>query len=89
MSDEVGPLHSADATLVGEDAAAFDIASQSMSSWLLFTAILGVVLAILYVVWIDPETGYGSEYIGAISSLGDSREVRNSVIVLAFCGLVS
>ncbi|XP_024399965.1 15-cis-zeta-carotene isomerase, chloroplastic isoform X1 [Physcomitrium patens] len=60
--------------LVGEDAAAFDVSSQKTSSWLLFTAILGVVLAILYVAWIDPETGYGGAYIDSISALSDSHE---------------
>ena len=78
-SDLVTP-DGADAALVGEDAAAFDVTSQSTSSWLLFTAILGVVLAILYVVWIDPETGYGSAYIDAISSLSSSHEVRHEVV---------
>lgn len=62
--------------LVGEDAGVFDITSQKTSSWLAFTAILGVVLAILYVIWIDPQTGYGGAYIDAISSLTSNHEVR-------------
>jgi hypothetical protein len=62
--------------LVGEDAGVFDVTSQKTSSWLAFTAILGVVLAILYVVWIDPQTGYGGAYIDAISSLTSNHEVR-------------
>lgn len=62
--------------LVGEDAAVFDVNSQKTSSWLLFTAILGVVLALLYVVWIDPETGYGGPFIDAISSLTSNHEVH-------------
>jgi len=32
----------------GEDAAVFDPASQSTRSWVAFTAVLAVVLAILY-----------------------------------------
>ena len=62
--------------LVGEDAGVFDVTSQKTSSWLAFTAILGVVLAILYVTWIDPQTGYGGAYIDAISSLTSNHEVR-------------
>lgn len=83
-SDDAGIPDCADAALVGEDAAAFDINSQSTSSWLLFTAILGVVLAILYVVWIDPETGYGSRYIDAVSSLSNSHEVVMLIILFTF-----
>jgi hypothetical protein len=74
-SDDLVTPDGADVALVGEDAAAFDVTSQSTSSW-----ILGVVLAILYVVWIDPETGYGSAYIDAISSLSSSHEVRLEVV---------
>lgn len=70
--------------LVGEDAAAFDVSSQKTSSWLLFTAILGVVLAILYVAWIDPETGYGGAYIDSISALSDSHEVVMMIILFTF-----
>lgn len=62
--------------LVGEDAGVFDVTTQKTSSWLAFTAILGVVLAILYVIWIDPQTGYGGAYIEAISSLTSNHEVR-------------
>lgn len=83
-SDDLVTPDGADVALVGEDAAAFDVASQSTSSWLLFTAILGVVLAILYVVWIDPETGYGSAYIDAISSLSSSHEVVMLIILFTF-----
>nr|ABR17558.1 unknown [Picea sitchensis] len=61
--------------LVGEDAAAFDIGNQKALSWIYFSVILGVVLAILYVAWIDPSTGYGGAYLDAVSSLFSSHEV--------------
>ncbi|KAG0565821.1 hypothetical protein KC19_7G016300 [Ceratodon purpureus] len=83
-SEDLGAPDCGDPALVGEDSAAFDITSQSTSSWLLFTAILGVALAVLYVVWIDPETGYGSAYIDAISSLSSSHEVVMLIILFTF-----
>lgn len=64
--------------LVGEDAGVFDVTAQKTSSWVSFTAVLAVVLAILYVVWIDPTTGYGGKFIdGLEGALGGSHEVRN------------
>jgi zeta-carotene isomerase len=48
---------------------------QKISSWIYFTAILGVVLFILNVVWINNETGFGKAFVDAVSSLSDSHEV--------------
>ncbi len=63
--------------LVGEDAAVFDPSNQKTSSWLLFTLILGVSLTALYVLWIDPNTGYGGAFIDAVSSVSSSHEVNS------------
>lgn len=63
--------------LVGEDAAVFDPSNQKTSSWLLFTLILGVSLTALYVLWIDPNTGYGRAFIDAVSSVSSSHEVNS------------
>ncbi|KAL5066019.1 hypothetical protein RYX36_027756 [Vicia faba] len=48
--------------LVGEDAATFDLEKQKLSSWLYFTAILGVVLFVLNLIWIDVSTGFGGNF---------------------------
>ncbi len=63
--------------LVGEDAAVFDPSNQKTSSWLLFTLILGVSLTALYVLWIDPNTGYGGAFIDTVSSVSSSHEVNS------------
>jgi len=60
---------------VGEDSSVFELGEQKISSWIYFTAILGVVLYVLYVAWIDNSTGYGKAFIDAVSSLSDSHEV--------------
>lgn len=70
--------------LVGEDAAAFDIGNQKASSWIYFSVILGVVLAILYVAWIDPSTGYGGAYLDAVSSFFSSHEVVMLILLFIF-----
>lgn len=64
-----------DSSLVGEDSAEFYFGQQKMSSWVYFTAILGVVLFVLNVAWIDNSTGYGKAFIEAVSGLSDSHEV--------------
>lgn len=70
--------------LVGEDAALFDPSNQKTSSWLLFTLILGVSLTALYVLWIDPNTGYGGAFIDAVSSVSSSHEVVILIILFIF-----
>lgn len=50
-SNETEPVTQLDQKLlVGEDAGVFNVEKQSATSWALFTGILGVVLAALYVV---------------------------------------
>ncbi len=73
--------------LVGEDAALFDPSNQKTSSWLLFTLILGVSLTALYVLWIDPNTGYGGAFIDAVSSVSSSHEVNSIPSSLLQCGI--
>lgn len=62
-------------SFVGEDSAAFDLGEQKISSWIYFTAILGVVLFVLNVAWIDNSTGFGKAFVDAVSALSDSHEV--------------
>lgn len=47
---EATPQPPAGEGLVGEDAAAFDLSKQSLQSWAIFSALLSVVLAALYLV---------------------------------------
>ena len=61
--------------LLGEDSAAFDLGEQGISSWVYFSAILGVVLFVLNVACIDNSTGFGKAFIEAVSTLSDSHEV--------------
>jgi len=64
-----------DTTFVGEDSAAFNLTEQKITSWIYFASILGVVLFILNVVWIDNSTGFGKAFVDAVSGLSDSHEV--------------
>lgn len=67
--------------LVGEDAGVFDVTAQKTSSWVNFTIVLVVVLTILYVIWIDPTTGFGGKYIDVLEgAVGGSHEVRNFIV---------
>uniref|UniRef100_A0A2P2JFL8 Sodium symporter-related family protein n=1 Tax=Rhizophora mucronata TaxID=61149 RepID=A0A2P2JFL8_RHIMU len=70
--------------LVGEDSAAFELAKQKISSWVSFCLILGVVLLVLDVAWIDNSTGYGKTFIQAVSSVSDSHEVVMLFLILIF-----
>lgn len=61
--------------LIGEDSGAFELGKQKLVSWVYFGVVLGVVLFILDVVWIDNSTGFGKSYIDAVSSISGSPEV--------------
>jgi len=61
--------------VLGEDSAEFELSKQKISSWVYFTGILGVVLYVLNVVWIDNSTGFGKSFIDSVSSISDSPEV--------------
>ncbi|BAT86641.1 hypothetical protein VIGAN_04431300 [Vigna angularis var. angularis] len=75
--------------LVGEDSAVFQLGEQKISSWIYFSAILGVVLYVLNVAWIDNSTGYGKAFIDAVSTLSDSHEVVMLILILIFAGVHS
>lgn len=67
--DEASPL-------VGEDSAEFVLSEQRISSWVYFTLVLGVVLYVLNVAWLDNSTGFGKVFSDAVSSFSGSPEVR-------------
>ncbi|XP_024389087.1 15-cis-zeta-carotene isomerase, chloroplastic [Physcomitrium patens] len=70
--------------LVGEDAAVFNVKSQKATSWIYFFLVLGTVLAILYYIWLDPNTGYGGAFIDALSSLSSNHEIVMLAILAVF-----
>ncbi|XP_030940845.1 15-cis-zeta-carotene isomerase, chloroplastic isoform X2 [Quercus lobata] len=71
--------------VVGEDSAFFDLARQKISSWLLFSLVLGVVLFVLDFAWIDNSgLGLGNAFIHAVSELSDSPEVVMLTLILIF-----
>ncbi|XP_058787109.1 MACPF domain-containing protein At1g14780-like [Vicia villosa] len=71
-------------TLVGEDSAVFDLTKQKITSWIYFTAVLGVVLFVLNVAWIDNSTGFSKSFVDAVSRLSDSHEVVMLILFLIF-----
>lgn len=75
-----------EALVVGEDSAFFDLARQKISSWLLFSLVLGVVLFALDFAWIDNSgLGLGNAFIHAVSELSDSPEVSSLFFFCGFC----
>lgn len=64
--------------LVGEDSAAFDFGEQKIQSWVYFSGILGAVLFVLNVAWLDGSNGLGlgSTFIESVSGLSQSHEAR-------------
>lgn len=75
---------STESSLVGEDAAVFDVGEQKLSSWIYFTIVLGAVLTILNFIWIDPKTGYGNAFVETISSVSSNHEVVMLIILFIF-----
>jgi len=70
--------------LVGEEAARFVLAEQKLSSWVAFSAVLAVVMAILYAVWIQPGFGLADDYVAWLKSFSSDPEVVIVEILLIF-----
>ncbi|MED6207183.1 hypothetical protein PIB30_033486 [Stylosanthes scabra] len=70
--------------VVGEDSAAFELGQQKLSSWLYFSVILGTVLFVLNVAWIDNSTGFGKAFVDAVSGVSDSHEVVMLILIFIF-----
>ncbi|KAL6968249.1 zeta-carotene isomerase [Sarracenia purpurea var. burkii] len=87
-SSEIGEtdVNSSDeeVVLVGEDSAEFDFAKQKISSWIYFSAILGIVLFVLDVAWINNSTGFSKAFIDAVSTISGSHEVVMLTLTLIF-----
>nr|ULG21191.1 15-cis-zeta-carotene isomerase [Solanum lycopersicum] len=69
---------------VGEDSAECELSKQKISSWVYFAGVLGVVLYVLNVVWIDNSTGFGKSFIDSVSSISDSPEIVMLSLTLIF-----
>ena len=71
-----------------EDAATFDLGEQKVDSWVKFFGLLGTVLAGLYVVWVQPGTGVGTQYVDAFEGIvgGDApnAEIVMLLMIAAF-----
>eukprot|EP00889_Picochlorum_renovo_P008075 jgi/Picre1/35105/NNA_002568.t1 len=68
----------------GEDAAAFELSEQNVTSWALFFTLLTGVLGLIYVLWIDPSYGVGSSFTGLIESLAPTSEIAILEILFVF-----
>ncbi|CAH8355969.1 unnamed protein product [Eruca vesicaria subsp. sativa] len=82
--DPVSPDSELPTLLIGEDSAAFELGKQKLISWVYFGVILGVVLFILNLVWIDNSTGFGKSYIDAVSTISGSPEVAMLMLIFIF-----
>jgi zeta-carotene isomerase len=65
----------------------FRLGDQRVLSWAYFSGILAVVLYALNVLWIDPNTGFGTSFLDAVGSISDSHEVRPSAPFSAYAEL--
>jgi len=76
-------------TLVGEDAAFFDLSQQSLQSWGLFFALLSGVSALLFAVWVAPGgLGLGQEFISTLSTLASDNSSITIILILAVFALI-
>ncbi|CAM9466321.1 unnamed protein product [Discosporangium mesarthrocarpum] len=83
-----------DSGLVGEDSAVFSFGSQSLKSWGYFVAVLTTVLTALYFLWINPDTGFGDDFVRVLESTsgGDSTVTISLILgifAVAHSGLAS
>jgi zeta-carotene isomerase len=69
---------------LGEDSVVFELGKQKISSWIYFSVVLGVVLFVLDVAWIDNSSGFGKVFVDSVSSLSESHEVVMLALILIF-----
>ncbi|KAI8566926.1 hypothetical protein RHMOL_Rhmol02G0080400 [Rhododendron molle] len=73
-ASEIGETAEEEVVFAGEDSAEFDLGKQKITSWIYFTGVLGVVLFVLDVVWIDNSTGFGKAFVDSVYSVSGSHE---------------
>merc|ERR1719221_764112 len=71
---------------VGEDAGAFMWRNERWGAlgdrdWLTFSAAVGTILAALALLWINPTTGYGDNFVAALERLAGGNSL---LVTLAF-----
>jgi hypothetical protein len=69
--------------LVGEDAALFDLAAQSLPRWLFFGAELTVVMIILWFAWLSPDTGLARGWVRAFEGAAGGNSTAAMVLQLS------
>uniref|UniRef100_A0A0G4HYZ5 NnrU domain-containing protein n=1 Tax=Chromera velia CCMP2878 TaxID=1169474 RepID=A0A0G4HYZ5_9ALVE len=77
LSSETLKTSVEDTGLVGEDAATFSLAEQSLKSWALFGVLVSIVLGGIYLVWFNEEIGLGlgSKYLELLGGGTDAPEL--------------
>eukprot|EP00290_Baffinella_frigidus_P002102 CAMPEP_0180181838 /NCGR_PEP_ID=MMETSP0986-20121125/40335_1 /TAXON_ID=697907 /ORGANISM="non described non described, Strain CCMP2293" /LENGTH=386 /DNA_ID=CAMNT_0022135145 /DNA_START=7 /DNA_END=1167 /DNA_ORIENTATION=+ len=73
--------------LGGEDAAVFAFSEQKLKSWAQFTGVFVTVFAALFVLWLNPSTGFGDEFAQAFINLGGGDSTVAMVAMLTFFGV--
>jgi len=73
--------------LVGEDAAAFSFAQQSLRSWGVFGVLVSIVIGGLYVVWIRPGGGLGEAYARGVLALCGGSSPAAMLALLGIFGV--
>ena len=82
-SSSSSPTSSSSLQLVGEDAALFDLASQSLPRWLFFGAELTVVMVILWFAWLSPDTGLARSWVGFFEDAAGGDSTAAMVLQLS------
>ncbi|KAJ1634504.1 NnrU protein-domain-containing protein, partial [Pavlovales sp. CCMP2436] len=70
--------------LVGDDAASFSLAAQTVKSWTIFAAAVSAILGALYVFWIRNDTGYADDFVHGLETLSGG----NSLLVNLALGTI-
>ncbi|EKX54233.1 hypothetical protein GUITHDRAFT_63717 [Guillardia theta CCMP2712] len=75
------------AELRGEDSGAFDLSAQSIASWAKFVGVFTVVMGALWFLWIDPQTGFGDDFIRLLSSICSDNSTATMLLLLSVFGV--
>ena len=73
--------------LVGEDAGVFEFSEQKLKSWAQFAGVFTVVFSALFVLWLNPSTGFGDEFAAGALSLAGGDSTVAMVGMLTFFGI--
>ncbi|KAJ1472683.1 NnrU protein-domain-containing protein [Baffinella frigidus] len=74
-------------TFFEQDAAVFAFSEQKLKSWAQFTGVFVTVFAALFVLWLNPSTGFGDEFAQAFINLGGGDSTVAMVSMLTFFGV--